>query len=223
MSLYSVAAPGGGGGNLFLIPNATFFVELLIFLIVVGVIWRYVVPPVKRATAQRQEMVRRQIQESQQATKRLADAEARYSAALAEARVEAAKIRESARADAQEIKDELREQAAQEVARIRERGAEQLATQREQVVRELRSELGKLAVTLAGRIVGESVADDARRAGTVDRFLDELQGMAAPRSAPESVSQDRAVSQDSAAAEAGAPKNGTVKGTASVPHARRRR
>jgi F-type H+-transporting ATPase subunit b len=200
MSSYNMAAQGGG--NLFLIPNATFFVELVIFLIVLGVLWRYVAPPVKRAMNERQEMVRRQIQESQQASKRLAEAQARYSAALAAARVEAAKIRESARADAQEIKDEMRQQAEQEVARIRERGAEQLATQREQVVRELRGELGKLAVTLAGRIVGESVADDARRAGTVDRFLDELQGMATPESVP---------------------KNVTVEGAVSVPDGRRRR
>jgi ATP synthase F0 subunit b len=179
MSSYHLAA-GGGGGNLFLIPNATFFVELVIFLIVLGVLWRYAVPPVKRAMDERREMVRRQIEESQQASKRLAEAEARYSEALAEARVEAAKIREAARADAQELKDEMRQQAEHEVARIRERGEEQLAHQRDQIVREMRGELGKLAVTLAGRIVGESVADDARRAGTVDRFLDELQEMAAP-------------------------------------------
>src|ERR687894_470307 len=180
MNSHNLAAPGGG--NIFLIPNATFFVELVIFLLVLAVVWRYVVPPVKRAMNERQEMVRRQIEESEQARTRLEEAESRYSQALAEARVEAAKIRETARADAQEIKDEMRQQAEQEVARIRQRGEEQLATQREQVVRELRGELGKLAVTLAGRIVGESVADDARRAGTVDRFLDELEGMAATES-----------------------------------------
>ena len=183
MSSHNLVA--AGGGNIFLIPNATFFVELVIFLLVLGVVWRYVVPPVKRAMNERQEMVRRQIEESEQARTRLEEAETRYSEALAEARVEAAKIREAARADAQEIKDEMRQQAEQEVVRIRQRGEEQLATQREQVVRELRGELGKLAVTLAGRIVGESVADDARRAGTVDRFLDELQGMAATDSGPE--------------------------------------
>lgn len=185
MSSYNLAAPGGGG-NLFLIPNATFFVELVILLIVLGVLWRYAVPPVKRAMDERREMIRRQIEESQQASKRLTEAEARYSKALAEARLEAAKIRETARADAQDIKDEMRQQAEQEVARIRERGEEQLAHQREQVVRDMRGELGKLAVTLAGRIVGESVADDARRAGTVDRFLDELQAMAAPEGSGDS-------------------------------------
>lgn len=191
MSSYHLAAQEDGG-DIFLIPNATFFVELVIFLVVLGVVWRYAVPPVKRAMDERQSMVRRQIEESQKASTRLSEAEARYSQALAEARIEAAKIREAARADAQEIKDEMRQQAEQEVARIRERGDEQLATQREAVIRELRGELGKLAVTLAGRIVGESVADDARRAGTVDRFLDELQGMAGLESNPNS-STDGAV------------------------------
>ncbi|MGH3794910.1 MAG: F0F1 ATP synthase subunit B [Pseudonocardiaceae bacterium] len=177
MSSYTVAA--GGGGNLFLIPNATFFVELLIFLLVLAVLWRYVVPPVKRAMTERQEMIRKQIVESEQARNRLQQAEARYKEALTEARVEAAKIREAARADAQAIKDEMRQQADQEVARIQQRGEEQLATQREQVVRELRAEVGRLAVELASRIVGESLTDDARRAGTVDRFLEELERMAA--------------------------------------------
>jgi F-type H+-transporting ATPase subunit b len=212
MSSHNVAAPGGGG-NLFLIPNATFFVELVIFLIVLAVLWRYAVPPVKRAMDERREMVRRQIEESQQASKRLTEAEARYSQALAEARVEAAKIRETARADAQEIKDEMRQQAEQEVARIRERGEEQLAHQRDQIVREMRGELGKLAVTLAGRIVGESVADDARRAGTVDRFLDELQAMAAPGSGPE-------ISTDSGANSSAGSSAGD--GAVSVRNGRRR-
>lgn len=185
MSSYNVAA--GGGGNLFLIPNATFFLELLIFLLVLGVVWRYVVPPVKRAMNERQEMIRRQIEESERARTRLQEAETRYQEALAEARVEAAKIREAARADSQAIKDEMRQQADQEVARIQQRGEEQLATQRERVVRELRAEVGQLAVELAGRIVGESLTDDARRAGTVDRFLGELEQMAANDSGAASV------------------------------------
>jgi F-type H+-transporting ATPase subunit b len=42
------------------------------------------------------------------------------------------------------------------------------------IVRELRAEIGGLAVDLASRIVGESLADEARRHGTVERFLAEL-------------------------------------------------
>ena len=48
------------------------------------------------------------------------------------------------------------------------------------MVTELRAQIGTLAVDLAGRVVGESLADEARRSGTVDRFLDDLDGMSAP-------------------------------------------
>ena len=70
-------------------------------------------------------------------------------------------------------------EAREESARIVARGEEQLAGQRQQVVNELRGQIGALAVDLAGRVVGESLADDARRSGTVDRFLAELDDMAA--------------------------------------------
>src|SRR5829696_3021608 len=168
------------GNDIFLIPNATFFVELFIFLAMLFVIWRWIVPPIKKATVERQEMVRRQIEESRQAKERLEQADAAYREAMSEARTEAAKIRDEARAEAGRIKADLREQAEREVAVIRQRGEEQLERQREQVKRELSAEIGRLAVALAGRIVGESMEDESRRRGTVDRFIDELEGMAAP-------------------------------------------
>ena len=43
-------------GN-FLIPNGTFFAELLIFLIVLGVIWFFVVPPIRKVLAEREDRV----------------------------------------------------------------------------------------------------------------------------------------------------------------------
>ena len=54
-----------------------------------------------------------------------------------------------------------------------------LTASRQQVVNELRGQIGTMAVDLAGRVVGESLTDDARRSGTVDRFLDSLDGMSA--------------------------------------------
>ncbi len=97
-----------------------------------------------------------------------------YRLQLAEARTEAARIRDEARADAQGIREDLLAKAREESDRIIAAGGEALAAERATIVRELRSELGTLAVDLAGRIVGESLADEARRRGTVERFLDEL-------------------------------------------------
>jgi F-type H+-transporting ATPase subunit b len=76
--------------------------------------------------------------------------------------------------------------AREESDRIIAAGKEQLAAERQTIVRELRADVGTLAVDLASRIVGESLADEARRRGTVDRFLRDLEAAgagAAPGSA----------------------------------------
>jgi F-type H+-transporting ATPase subunit b len=83
-----------------LLPNGTFFVELIIFGIVLFVMWRFVVPPITRAMQERADRVARTAQEQEAAAAKLAEAEARYEAALADARKQAGEIRAEARAEA---------------------------------------------------------------------------------------------------------------------------
>jgi F-type H+-transporting ATPase subunit b len=158
----------------FLVPNATFFAELVAFLIILGVLGKYVLPPVQKAMRDRQQIINKQIEDSEAARRRLAEAEAEYGRALTEARTQAAQIRDNARVEAQRIVDEMYARAQEESARIVARGEELLAKQRQATVRELRAELGTLAVELAGKIVEESLTDEARHRATVDRFLAEL-------------------------------------------------
>jgi F-type H+-transporting ATPase subunit b len=167
-------------GNNFLVPNWTFFAELVAFVIILWLIGRYIAPPVQRAMRERQEMIKKQVEDSEKAASQLEQAQQQYRELLAQARTEAAKIRDGARADAQRLSEEMREQANEEVARIQRRGEESLAQQRDQVVRELRSDVGELAVHLASRVVGESLEDEARRSGVIDRSLDELDQLRTP-------------------------------------------
>jgi F-type H+-transporting ATPase subunit b len=98
-----------------------------------------------------------------------------YKQQLAEARNEASVIRDRARADAEAVREDIQRQAQEERERIVAAGQEQLNQQRATLVRELRAEMGELAVDLASRIVGEALADEARRRGTVERFLTDLE------------------------------------------------
>jgi F-type H+-transporting ATPase subunit b len=158
-------------GNNFLLPNWTFVAELVAFLLILGILARYVVPRIQTMMAARQEMVRKQVEDAEQARKQLAEAERRYQEALNEARTEAAQIRENARAEAQRTIEDLRQQAQEESARIVTRGEEQLASQRSAIVRELRGEIGTLAVELAEKIVDQRLSDDQQVSATVDAFL----------------------------------------------------
>lgn len=162
------------GGNNFLVPNGTFIAEIIAFLIILGLLYRYVIPVVSKSMADRQETIRRQIEDSREAKERLEAAEAEYKQALADNRTEAARIREEARAQGQQIIDEMRRTAQEEAERISERERARMEAERQTMVHQLRAEVGQIAVDLAGRIVGESLADEARQSRVVDRFLAEL-------------------------------------------------
>ncbi|MGH3319404.1 MAG: F0F1 ATP synthase subunit B [Streptosporangiaceae bacterium] len=161
--------------NNFLIPNGTFFAELLAFLIILAVLWRYVVPPVQRIMQQRQEAIRKQLEEGQAATKRLEEAEAEYERALSEARHEASRLREEAQQQRRQIVDQAADEARAKGDEILRRAEEQITAERQRAMTQLRDELGRLAVELAGRVVGESLQDDARQNRVVERFLSDLE------------------------------------------------
>lgn len=165
--------------NPLLPPVGEIIIGLIAFGIVLFVMFKFVAPRFEQVFQARREAIEGGIERAEAMQAEAKAALEQYRSQLAEARNEAAQIRDAARAEGQQILEELRVQAQEESARIVARGEEQLAGQRQQIVRELRGQIGTLAVDLAGRVVGESLADDARRSGTVDRFLDELDGMSA--------------------------------------------
>lgn len=157
-------------GN-FLLPDWTFVAEIIAFLLILGFLAKYVLPYVQKAMRDRQAMIAKQVEDSEAAKARLAEAERSYQNALHEARTEAAQIREGARAEAQRTVEELRAQAQEEQNRIVARGEEMLASQRASIVRELRAEIGTLAVELSEKIVNQRLSDEAQVSATVDAFL----------------------------------------------------
>jgi F-type H+-transporting ATPase subunit b len=98
-----------------------------------------------------------------------------YKAQLAEARHEASRLREEAKEQGAQIKAELRAEGEAERQRIVDAAHAQLEADRQQALTSLRAEIGALAVDLASRVVGESLADEARQSRTVDRFLEQLE------------------------------------------------
>jgi len=147
---------------------------LIAFLILFWLLRKYAVPRFEALYKERTEKIEGGIEKAEKAQAEAEAALEQYKAQLAEARAEAAKIRDDARLEAEQIKAELREEAVAEQRRIVAQGDAQLQAQKAQIVAELRAELGRNSVELASRIIGESLEDEARRRGTVDRFLAEL-------------------------------------------------
>jgi F-type H+-transporting ATPase subunit b len=145
------------------------------FALLCWVLMKYVFPRMEKMFQARVAEIEGGIERARAAQAEANQLLERYKAQLAEAKTEAAKIRDDARADAEGIRQDIQAQAREESDRIIAAGREALAAERATLVRELRAEIGTLSVELASRIVGESLADEARRAGTVERFMRELE------------------------------------------------
>jgi F-type H+-transporting ATPase subunit b len=156
---------------------AVLIAELVGFVVMLWVLYRYVVPPLQTMIKTRQDTIQQQVDAAEAATKQYQEAEQKLESAIADARNEAARIRDDARADSSRIREELVEQAEREVERIRRRGEEQLAAQRDLLVRRLRAEVGGQSMDLAERIVVQNLSDDASRSASVDTFLDDLDAL----------------------------------------------
>lgn len=159
----------------------TFIAEVVAFIIIVAILARWkpnlpiTFPTIRDALGKQQERIAQQVKDAEDAKKRLAEAERKYQNGVHEARTESAQIRENARAEAQRTSEEMRAASHEESERIIGRAQEQLATQRSAVVRELRAEIGTLAVELADRIVEQRLAEESRVSATVDAFLADLE------------------------------------------------
>ena len=155
-----------------------------VFLVLLAIAFaKYFVPRFEKAYADRTAAIEGGMNEAKQAQAEAKAALEKYNAQLAEARQEAAKIREDAREQGAQIIAEMREQANVEAERIVTHARTQIDAERAQAVTSLRTEVGTMATTLAGRIVGESLEDEARQRRTVERFLEDLEASESARQA----------------------------------------
>jgi F-type H+-transporting ATPase subunit b len=174
----SLLAAGEQNANPLLPDAAEMVVGIFSFLVVLFFLGKILVPRIQKTLAERTDAIEggiKRADEAQQEAQRLLE---QYKEQLEEARHEASRIREESREQGAQILAEMREQAQAEKERIVEQAHTQIDADRQTAFLQLRTEIGELAIELAGRIVGESLEDEARRRGTVDRFLDELEDRA---------------------------------------------
>jgi F-type H+-transporting ATPase subunit b len=152
-----------------------FIIGTILFVLVFGALAKAFLPRIQQTLAQRTEAIEGGLARADEAQAEAKALLEQYRQQLAEARHEAARLREEAREQGAQIIAEMREQAQAEARRVTEAAQAQIEAERQQALQSLRADVGALATELASRIVGESLADEARQSRMVDRFLNELE------------------------------------------------
>jgi F-type H+-transporting ATPase subunit b len=164
-----------------LIPSLPeLIIGTICFVLVFGILGKVFMPRIQKMLAERTELIEGGLAKADEAQAEATEVLDQYRQQLADARREAARLRQEATEQGAQIIAEMREQAQAEARRLTDAAQAQIEAERQQALTSLRAEVGTLATELASRIVGESLADQARQSRMVDRFLDELEQVSSP-------------------------------------------
>lgn len=156
-------------------PIPELVIGLIAFVIVFGFLAKKLLPNINKVLDERREQIEGGIEKAEAAQTEAQSVLEQYKAQLAEARHEAARLRQEALEQGTALKEELRAEGQRQREEIIAAGHAQIEADRKAASQALRQDVGKLATDLAGKLVGESLEDAARRSRTIDRFLSELE------------------------------------------------
>lgn len=165
--------------NVLRIPLYEFIIALVAFAIVLAVLAKVALPNVKRILDEREQAIAGGIERAERAQAETAELRKQLEAELDQARQQAAEIRTQAQAEKAQIIDEARQEAVVAAKQVTDQANAAIEADRAKAMADLQSSVGSMAVDLAGKIVGENVADTDATRRVVDRFISGLESSTA--------------------------------------------
>lgn len=160
------------------VPIGELIVGTIAFLIVFGVLAKVLLPKISKALDEREKAIEDGLRQAETAREESAKAAEEHESILAEAREEAASIRAAAQAERADIIERARSEAQDAADQVVKSSQEQIHAEANRAKRELRSSVGELATDVAGRIIGESLIDEAKARSVIDNVIAELESAA---------------------------------------------
>jgi F-type H+-transporting ATPase subunit b len=143
--------------GIFLIPNGTFIVELIIFVALIVIMGKKIIPPVTAALAERQERIRASLDAADQARADAAAADDERRAVLEDARQKAREVVAEANRTAEAVRVDFQTRGQSEYERIVGSAEAEVAAARQRAVEEAASRLGEITMDVVERVIGRRV------------------------------------------------------------------
>jgi F-type H+-transporting ATPase subunit b len=154
--------------------NGTLIAQLVIFLLVLGVLYRLAWGPLLRILNERRARIAQGVEATQKAIQELEAAERERQAKLEEARREAQTILDRIAKQGEDLRKELEVKAREQAEALIAKARAEIQQERQKAVQDLRSQVADLAVMAAGRIIGESL-DAKKHRELIERTIEEAE------------------------------------------------
>jgi F-type H+-transporting ATPase subunit b len=143
--------------------NGTFLVEVIVFLVMLGVLAKWAYPPIIRAAEARSKQIEAGVRAAQESEKRLNEVKAEVEKILDDARGQAREILDRARREASLEQAEARAKARTEAQAILDKAKADIAVERDRALQDLRNQVATLVVATAGKVLGQSIDEKAHQ------------------------------------------------------------
>ncbi|HEY4870406.1 MAG TPA: F0F1 ATP synthase subunit B [Candidatus Dormibacteraeota bacterium] len=154
--------------------NGTLIAQLLIFLVMLGVLYRFAWGPLLKILNERRTRIAQGVEATQKAMQELEAAEKERQAKLEETRREAQAILDRIAKQAEDLRKELEAKAREQAEALIAKARAEIRQEREKAVQDLRLQVADLAVLAAGRIIGESL-DAKKHRELIERAIEEAE------------------------------------------------
>jgi F-type H+-transporting ATPase subunit b len=175
--------------SIFLVPNGTLIIEFIAFLIVLGVMAKYILPPINKALKERQEQIRTELEAADAAKSDAEAADEARRAALEDARHQAREIVAQANRTAEQVGSDAQSRGQSEYDRLLGAAESEVRLARQRALEEAASRLGEVVVDVVERVIGREVDANAHRdliAEAVTALNDDVAGADAAAAGSES-------------------------------------
>jgi F-type H+-transporting ATPase subunit b len=168
-----LAAEEEGAPNPIFPATAELIWGAIAFFALLFVVTKLVWPSVNEAYRKRSENIEGKLEQAERERTEARELLEEYRRRLAAAEDETQRILEEARTNAERIRRDIKAKAEAEADRELERARQTIRSERDQAVRDLRREVGTLAVELAARVVNDSL-DRERQLALIDNYIEQL-------------------------------------------------
>ena len=141
----------------FLVPNGTFIVVLIAFILVVTVISKYVLPPLNKVLSERQEQIRGELEAADKAKSDAEEADAERRSSLEQARAQARDIVSQAQTTADQIVVAATAEGQGIHDRIVASAEAEVVVARQAAVEEVTARVGEIVLAAAERVIGREI------------------------------------------------------------------
>jgi F-type H+-transporting ATPase subunit b len=149
--------------SIFLLPNGTFFIELVTMVVILLLMAKYILPPLNKALESRQAKIRDSLAAADAAKAEAAAAGDERAQLLTVARDQAREIVAAAQSTSDQVKSEAAGRGQAEYDRIIANANAEVDTARQRAIDEASARIGEVVFELVNQIVGREVDESSHQ------------------------------------------------------------